>query len=111
MNGSIDFDLPKTVFSGAYKLKKIQYNVYDLGFTFNSKDNKLYTIAVNPLGPAHKAGIRNDMEIISSTSTGRFSNAWCDCPVKMVVLVNGERKTIEYFPKGKKVKILQYIKS
>jgi len=110
INGSADFDLPKKVFTGVYKLEKVKYQVYDLGFTFSEKDSKFFASSVDPYGPAYKAGIRNDMEIISSTSVNRFSNAWCDCPVNMVVLVNGERKTVDYIPRGKEVQVLQYIK-
>lgn len=110
LNGSADFDLPETIFGGSYTLKKTTYPVYDLGFTSQRKEGKLYASAVDISGPAYKAGIRNDMEIISSNAANRFSYAWCDCPVKIVVGINSERKTIEYMPHGKSVRVLQYVK-
>ncbi|MFT3908246.1 MAG: hypothetical protein QM737_02375 [Ferruginibacter sp.] len=109
LNGSADFDLPKTIFAGSYILKKTEYAVYDPGFITMRKDNKLYASAVDISVPAYKAGIRSEMEIISSTANNRFSNAWCDCPIKMVVLINGEKKEIEYMPYGKTVEVLKYV--
>jgi predicted metalloprotease with PDZ domain len=111
INGSADFDLPKFVFGNEYELKKTSYPVYDLGLSLVRKDGKTYVASINTEGPAYKAGIRENMELVSSTSTNRFSNSWFDdLPVKMVMLVDGRQKTFEYLPKGKTVSVDQYIK-
>jgi predicted metalloprotease with PDZ domain len=110
IKGGADFNLPKRVFNGDYKLKKTRYAIYDPGFRSLTKDAHLYTSVVDPSGPAYECGVRDNMEIISSTAANRFSNAWCDCPIKLVLLVDGQQKTFEYMPRGKIVDVEQYVK-
>jgi predicted metalloprotease with PDZ domain len=109
LEGSAEFDLPKMIFDGAYKLEKTEYQIYDAGLSFTEKDDKLFTTAVKPSGPAYRAGIRNDMEVVSTTIVNRFSYAWCDCPVKVVVTENGKDKTYTYLPRGRTAEIYQYV--
>jgi len=111
VDGSDDFDLPATLFNNAYTLKKTNYHVYDLGLSYVDRNGKLFAASVLPEGPAYKAGIRNDMEIVSTTSVNRFSNAWCDCPVILRVKTGGVEKTISYLPRGKTTEVLQYVKN
>jgi predicted metalloprotease with PDZ domain len=110
IQGRTDFTLPQTVFNGAYILKNTTYPVYDLGFTYEQRGSQLFAQGVSPTGMAYAAGLRDGMEILSTNSVNRFSNAWCDCPVQLTVIENGKEKIIKYQPYGKKVQVPQYIK-
>jgi predicted metalloprotease with PDZ domain len=110
LDGSATFDLPVYLFGSSYKLSKSEYAVYDLGFKYSQKDGKYFSTQVDTLSSAYKSGVREGMQIIKSNITNRFSNAWCDCPVKMEVKYNDETKKIVYKPKGKTTEIMQYSK-
>lgn len=110
LKGEPQFDLPPTVFDGSYELRKVKYHVYDPGFTYAVKNKKYVVGSIDSSGPAFQAGIRNDREIVSSTVENRFSNAWCNCPVSVTVLENGQQRKFEYMPVGKEVEVMQYVR-
>lgn len=111
IKGSTDFDLPQTLFQNRFHLEPVEYQVYDLGFSYSNSNRKTYAKSVDPAGPAYKGGLRDGMEIVSSNSNTRFGNAWCDCPIKIEAVLNGEQKRIEYMPRGKTVEVLQYVET
>ncbi|NNF00103.1 MAG: hypothetical protein HKN25_13865 [Pyrinomonadaceae bacterium] len=82
---------------------------FDPGFSLRESRLTKKISGVEKNSIAFNAGLRNGMEFVSARNAGRFSNSWnAEKPLTVVVRENGAEKKLEYFPRGKPIRILQF---
>ncbi len=81
---------------------------FDPGFSMSASRAAKRVRAVDPEGPAYRAGLRNGMPLIAISNSNRFSNAW-DPEAPLVVRVEIEKvsSAISYLPRGDSKMVLQ----
>ena len=83
--------------------------LFETGFSLRESRRQKKIVGVVENGVAYKAGLRNGMEYVRARNSGRFSNSWSsEKPLTVVVKVDGKEKTIDYFPHGEMIKLLQF---
>ena len=82
-----------------------QVPTFDLGFDLGASTASSTITGVEPDGPAFQAGLRNGQRL-----SGRLS-VYNNEPEKAAIVTiqsGDDRKTIEYYPRGKPISVMQY---
>ena len=77
---------------------------FDLGFDFAASEQAGRVISVAPNGPAFAAGLREGQEMVGYSV---YHNQ-PDKAAKITIRTGDKRQTIEYFPRGRPLKVMQY---
>lgn len=110
MRGEAIEILPAIPIKG-FELNEVEHPVFDLGFLLDltRRTKKMSGVVEN--GPAYRAGLRDGMEFVSAQNANRSSNSWrADKPSIIVVKVDQEERTFEFFPHGNKIKLKLFSK-
>lgn len=83
---------------------------FEPGFDIRASFRAGVVQGVQEDGPAHRAGLRDGMVFKGVRNSNRFGNAWYpDLPLKVLIETgSGEPRTIEYFPHGSPLAVMQY---
>jgi predicted metalloprotease with PDZ domain len=97
--------LPQDVLGPCARGSVDQVSTFDLGFDLSSSMAGGSITGVEPDGPAFQAGLRNGQRL-----AGRLSvyNNQPEKPAIITVQTTEGRKTIEYYPRGKPIEVMQY---
>ena len=94
-----------------YRLVARQHRLYEAGFRVNDSLNEHQIVGLVPGGPAERAGLREGMKLVRVQNSLRFGNAWNHSqPFSAWVEVDGKIRRIDYWPRGKEIQLLQYVR-
>jgi predicted metalloprotease with PDZ domain len=79
-------------------LRDTTVDTIDFGFNEDKSFRLKRAVEVVEGGPAHRAGLRNGMEVVSIRGPSRFSNVfiWPPRPTTLVVRENGQERSITF---------------
>jgi predicted metalloprotease with PDZ domain len=93
----------------SFALRETERPLFNSGFSIEQtrKSGKISGVVED--GAAYRAGLRSEMEFVRAENSNRFSNSWrADKPLVVVVKVNGQERRFEFFPHGKREKLLLF---
>jgi predicted metalloprotease with PDZ domain len=92
-----------------FELRETAWPLFDPGLALaHTRETKTISGVVEG-GAAYRAGLRNGMEFVRAVNANRFSNSWrADKPLMVVVKANGQERTFEFFPHGKRERLLLF---
>ena len=82
---------------------------FDPGFSIRESFRTGHVSEVRADGPAFRAGLRDGMVFRGVRNSNRFGNAWhSDLPLRVLTGADPEGRTVEYFPHGNPIAVMQY---
>jgi predicted metalloprotease with PDZ domain len=92
-----------------FELRETERPLFDPGFSVEQTRKTGKISGVVKGSAAYDAGLRNGLELGRMENSNRFSNSWRDDkPLIVVAKVDGQERTFEFLPHGKKEKVLLF---
>lgn len=93
----------------SYKLRESSVLLFDPGFLLNESRQADKVLGVKSNSAAHRAGLRDGMEIVNIENYNRFGNAWdSKKPLVVTVKESGNERKISFLPQGEPHKLFLF---